>query len=60
MESRGNSDYPNCGNNCVGSTIHFGPSYMADCFDKTHAEYTLPSGDFTSDFHTFGLYWGPD
>lgn len=46
MESRGNANYPKCGVNCYGSTLHWGPSAMANGWPKTHAEYTLPSGDF--------------
>ena len=60
MESRGNANYPNCGVNCFGSTLHFGPAWDADSWAGTHKEYTLPVGDFSQDFHTFGLYWGPD
>jgi len=57
VESRGNVNYPAGGSNSFGSTLHWGPFWPDDPFEKTHGEYTLPSGDFADDFHVFGLYW---
>lgn len=44
----------------ISSTLHWGPYYGADPYQLTHGEYKLPSSDFNSDFHTFGLYWDED
>lgn len=58
VESRGNgADYPGGGVNQFGSTLHWGPFYPIDPYQKTHAAYTLPQGDFSEDFHIFGLVW---
>eukprot|EP00299_Pterocystis_sp_00344_P009834 c4263_g1_i1.p1 GENE.c4263_g1_i1~~c4263_g1_i1.p1 ORF type:complete len:358 (+),score=84.79 c4263_g1_i1:46-1119(+) len=59
VESRGNANgYPG-GVSSFGSTLHFGPFYGQDPWQKAHAQYTLPSGDFSQDFHVFGLEWTP-
>lgn len=34
-----------------------GPFDPQDPFNKTHKTYTLPSGDLTTGFHTYGLIW---
>jgi hypothetical protein len=39
------------------STLHWGPSWDANKFEKTHAEYKLPTGTLHDDFHVYGLYW---
>lgn len=58
MESRGNArGYSAGGCEAYGSTLHWGPHYPEDPYDQTHGEYSLPSGDFADDFHTFGLFW---
>jgi beta-glucanase (GH16 family) len=57
VESRGNTDYPDGGSNQFGSTLHWGPFWPEDPYQKTHQTYTLPSGDFADDFHVFGMYW---
>ena len=58
MESRGNSaSYQYGGVNTFGSTLHLGPNYHYDAWNIAHQTYTLPSGDFSQDFHVFGLYW---
>jgi len=56
VESRGNKNYPN-GANWIGSTLHFGPSWMTDAWQIFHGEYTLNSGNFCDDFHVFGMVW---
>ena len=58
MESRGNArGYIGGGVESIGSTLHFGPYCCDDASSTTHAEYALPSGDFSSSFHTFGFFW---
>jgi beta-glucanase (GH16 family) len=59
MESRGNAPgYPYHGSDYIGSTLHWGPYYPQDPFDKTRNEYQLPNGQsFADAFHIFGLYW---
>eukprot|EP01095_Lingulamoeba_sp_RSL-Kostka_P013849 TRINITY_DN5847_c2_g1_i1.p1 TRINITY_DN5847_c2_g1~~TRINITY_DN5847_c2_g1_i1.p1 ORF type:complete len:372 (+),score=142.58 TRINITY_DN5847_c2_g1_i1:54-1169(+) len=61
MESRGNGvDYPPGGVNQVGGTLHWGPFYPEDPYEKTTGIYKLEHGDFSESFHTFGLYWDKD
>jgi len=59
MENRGNVNYPIGGSNSFGSTLHYGPMWQMDDWPKNHAEYTLPpdEGDFSDDFHIFGMIW---
>jgi len=58
MESRGNdASYPAGGNNKFASTLHWGPNWDNNQFTKTHAEYTLPTGSLSDDFHIYGLFW---
>jgi len=59
MESRGNAPgYRAGGNDEMASTLHWGPYFPADVYEKTHESYRLPAGQsFADDFHTFGLYW---
>ena len=44
------------GRNTFGSTLHFGPGYPYDAWDKAHADYTHPT-DLSDDFHLYGLEW---
>jgi len=58
MESRGNAaSYPAGGVNQYGATAHWGPFYGQDAYALTHGAYTLPSGDFSQNFHIFGFTW---
>lgn len=58
MESRGNdASYPAGGVDTFGSTLHFGPNYQFDAWSSAHATRGLQSGDFSDDFHVFGLFW---
>lgn len=60
VESRGND--ASCeagGRNTFGSTLHWGPGYPLDAWDKAHAQYTHPS-DLSDDFHTYELQWTKD
>jgi beta-glucanase (GH16 family) len=58
VESRGNA---NCdgGVNSFASTLHFGPGWPYDAWDKAHAEYTHPSS-LGDDFHVYELEWTKD
>ena len=60
MESRGN-DGGACdgGNNVFASTLHWGPAYDANGYEKTHSEYTSPTS-LADDFHIYGLIWTKD
>jgi beta-glucanase (GH16 family) len=58
VESRGNArGDPGGGCESVSSTLHYGPVWPYDGYPSTFAEYTLPSGDFSEAFHTFGFLW---
>jgi len=57
IESRGNRNYAPGGINQIGSTLHWGPHWPLDPFEKTRVTYDLPSGDFADAFHVFGLVW---
>lgn len=62
VESRGNRGYPaqyGGGPETIGTTLHWGPAFNADPFMKTHKTYSLNSGTFNDNFHTFGLVWTP-
>lgn len=61
VESRGNSEsYSAGGLNCFGSTLHWGPFWPLDPYEKTHGDYCMPSGNLNQDFHTYGLVWNED
>jgi len=58
IESRGNdASYSAGGVNQYGTTLHWGPFWPEDAYALTHATYTLPSGDFSQEFHLFGTIW---
>ncbi|XP_048775138.2 beta-1,3-glucan-binding protein-like isoform X2 [Ostrea edulis] len=62
VESRGNTNYHDekgnsQGVDSFGSTLHFGPAYGFDPFEKAHGEMTLSSGTLNDDFHTWTLEW---
>lgn len=58
VESRGNpASYSAGGNNCFGSTLHYGPYWPDDPYMTTHGDFCLKSGDLSQDFHTYGLVW---
>ncbi len=42
----------------VFGTIHFGQPFPGNVFSSI--EYTLPSGTFNDDFHTFAIEWEPN
>jgi len=61
VESRGNDASCSAGGrNKFGSTLHFGPGWPMDAWDKAHAEYTHDAGDLSDDFHLFGMEWTKD
>lgn len=60
VESRGN-DPSTCdvGSNKFGSTLHWGPGYPMDAYEKATKEYTHPTS-LGDDFHIYGLEWTAD
>ncbi|XP_062507118.1 beta-1,3-glucan-binding protein-like [Corticium candelabrum] len=58
MESRGNNaSYPAGGVDAFGSTLHWGPYALENGYAKTTVQKKLDSGDFSQDFHIYGLIW---
>ena len=58
LESKGNARAsPGGGCDAFSSTLHWGPFWPENGYLKTHADYTLPSGDLSQGFHTYGLLW---
>jgi beta-glucanase (GH16 family) len=58
VESRGNArGYPGGGVESFSSTLHWGPFWSSDGYLATHAAYTLPSGELSDGFHTYGFIW---
>ena len=56
-ESRGNSLPCDIGNTQFGSTLHWGPSWQYDAFEKAHASYTSSNGSLADEFHIYKLLW---
>ncbi|XP_070557751.1 beta-1,3-glucan-binding protein-like [Ptychodera flava] len=44
----------------MGATMHWGPYYPYNGYEKTHGDKTLTSGTFGSDFHKYGIEWTED
>jgi len=59
VESRGNARGYAGGGGCeaFSSTLHYGPYWPSDGYLNAHANYSAPSGDLSTDFHTYGLLW---
>ena len=60
VESRGND--PSCavgGNDSFGSTLHWGPSWDQDPYEKTHAEYKHTES-LGNAMHKYGMVWTED
>lgn len=58
MESRGNSrEYPEGGNDMYYGTLHWGPTSETDSYWLTSGAKKIRRGDFSKDFHTFGIQW---
>ncbi|CAG7835655.1 unnamed protein product [Allacma fusca] len=66
MESRGNLNLRNArglniGPEQVGSTLHYGPFFPMNGWDKAHFEKNLLKDQgFDKNFHEYGLEWTPD
>ncbi|CAH1786239.1 unnamed protein product [Owenia fusiformis] len=61
VEARGNENLNHNGEqigvNQMGSTMHWGPYWPVNGYEKTHARRNLPTGDFNSDFHKYAIEW---
>ena len=63
MESRGNRKYfdwqgTNIGTESVSSTLHFGPDWQHNGYERTSARRTsAPDQGFDRDFHIYGVEW---
>ncbi|CBY42746.1 unnamed protein product, partial [Oikopleura dioica] len=63
MESRGNdriTDPRNgeeVGNNCFGTTLHWGPNWNKNGFPKTHENHCYSPGHLTNQMHTYTIDW---
>ncbi|RDA85495.1 hypothetical protein CP532_0027 [Ophiocordyceps camponoti-leonardi (nom. inval.)] len=58
MESRGNSRlYPEGGNDIYYGTLHWGPTAETDSYWLTTGAKKIRRGDFSKEFHTFGIQW---
>nr|ABY89089.1 pattern recognition protein LGBP [Penaeus japonicus] len=60
LESRGNDDFGTLGNQYGGTTLHWGPFWPYNFFEKTHVEYSANTGSFADDFHVWRLDWTKD
>lgn len=64
MESRGNLNLVqggvNIGSEQVGSTLHFGPNWAFNGFQRAHfSKNTAAGAGYDKDFHTYGFEWTP-
>ena len=58
MESRGNAPgYPAGGRDTFGSTLHWGPGWTEDPFEKAHQEHKANGDELADKFHVYGLIW---
>ena len=64
MESRGNVNLKHHGEDigveCYGATLHWGPFWPLNGYEKTTEHYCLEQGTFNDDFHVFTVDWQPD
>ncbi|KIN08760.1 glycoside hydrolase family 16 protein [Oidiodendron maius Zn] len=61
MESKGNDGLTYAGGrNLVGGTLHWAPDSVLDAYYRTSGVRYLKRGDYSDDFHTFGMEWGED
>ncbi|XP_053646901.1 beta-1,3-glucan-binding protein [Cherax quadricarinatus] len=60
VESRGNENYGNLGNQYGGSTVHWGPNWQRNMYELTHTDYAASDGSFANSFHTWRLDWTKD
>lgn len=63
MESRGNKDLTlngkNIGTKQIGSTLHWGPDFQTNRYEKTHWEFNSDV-PLTDTFHLYEFSWEPD
>ncbi|KAH6656076.1 putative gram-negative bacteria binding protein [Truncatella angustata] len=57
MESRGNDRNYNGGRNEVAGTLHWGPETSLDAYWRTSASRNMKRGDYSDDFHIYGVEW---
>jgi hypothetical protein len=57
VESRGNMNCEVGGVDSFGSTLHWGPGWPMDPYEKAHADYKHPTGTLNDEFHTYELEW---
>ncbi|XP_047476427.1 beta-1,3-glucan-binding protein-like [Penaeus chinensis] len=55
-----NDDFGTLGNQYGGTTLHWGPFWPYNFFEKTHAEYSANTSSFADDFHVWRLDWTKD
>ncbi|KAG7168918.1 beta-1-3-glucan-binding protein-like 2 [Homarus americanus] len=60
VESRGNSDYGTLGNQYGSTTLHWGPYWQLNMYQKTHTKYQAPTGSYADNFHTWRMDWTKD
>ncbi|EED20770.1 gram-negative bacteria binding protein, putative [Talaromyces stipitatus ATCC 10500] len=61
MESKGNDGrlYEG-GRNLVGGTLHWAPNPVLDAFWRTNGVKYMTRGDYSDDYHTFGMEWSDE
>jgi hypothetical protein len=64
LESRGNAELffngVNIGSEQISHTLHYGPYWPYNGYDKAHFESQSPPGNgYDRDFHIYGLEWTP-
>ncbi|KAK3879550.1 hypothetical protein Pcinc_015887 [Petrolisthes cinctipes] len=60
LESRGNDDYGDQGNQYGGTTLHWGPHFPMNFYDKTTVHYEANDGSFANSFHVWRVDWTND
>lgn len=61
MESRGNTPAGGWeGRDFVSSTLHWGPHYPQNGFEKTSKSVQSTSGSFDQDYHVYSVEWTPE
>lgn len=56
LESYGNNNCDGANNSMFGSTLHFGPGWPYNAWEKAHEMYTHTES-LANDFHTYELEW---